>query len=107
MRQITETHEWIEIHEAIATIGLEQKAVDEIGEIVFVELPKIGAQVKAGDEICVLESTKAAIDLYTPLDGTVVSVNEKLLDDISLLNSDAENEGWLYRLSAGAAASSS
>ncbi len=99
MRQSTETHEWIEVNDTVATVGLEQKAVDEIGEIVFVELPKIGAQVQEGDEICVLESTKAAIDLYSPLSGTVVEVNETLKDSVSLLNSDSENKGWLYKLS--------
>lgn len=94
----TPSHEWIKITEAIATIGITDYAQQELGEIVHVELPKIGAKVKTGDPICVLESTKSAVDLYTPLSGEVTEINETLKTSPEKVNDSAETEGWLFKL---------
>lgn len=98
MRTYTKSHEWIEVEGNIATIGITQKAVQEIGEIVHIELPKLGKQVQAGQEAVVLESTKAAVDICSPVSGTIVKVNSDLQGDIHKLNRSPENEGWLFQL---------
>jgi glycine cleavage system H protein len=98
MKRYTETHDWIEEVNQVATIGIRQEAVHELGEVVYVELPKIGSVVKKGQEIVVLESTKAAIDLHSPLDGTVLEVNDKLANQPQLINTASETEAWLYKL---------
>ena len=99
MKKYTETHEWLEFDkESVVTIGITDAAQKELGEIVFVELPKPGSKVKIDDEVAVLESTKAATDLYAPLSGEVTEINEKLLAEPSLINSSAEKQGWLYKL---------
>lgn len=90
--------EWVVHETSSATVGITMEAVSEIGEIVYIELPKVGAQVEKGAEIVVLESTKAAIDLYSPLSGRVIAVNVALLHDLSLLNHKAESDGWLYKI---------
>ena len=97
-RTYTDTHEWIEEEGSTATVGLCQYAVHELGEIVYVELPKVGGQVKQGQMVAVLESTKAAIDLHSPLEGTVAAVNTRLKDEVQLLNHASESDGWLYTL---------
>jgi glycine cleavage system H protein len=95
---VTDSHEWIKKDKDIATVGITKKASDEIGEIVYIELPKLGQSVKKGEEVVILESTKAAIDSYAPIDGFVVEVNEKLKNRPELVNQDPEGEGWLYKL---------
>jgi glycine cleavage system H protein len=99
---ITDSHEWIKKDKNIATVGITKKASEEIGEIVYIELPKLGQRVKKGEEIVILESTKAAIDSYAPIDGTVIEVNEKLKGKPELVNHDPEGEGWLYKLQSSA-----
>jgi len=94
----TETHEWVNVEGNIGTVGISQFARDELGEIVYVELPKSDAIVQQGDEIAVLESTKAAADIYTPVSGTVVEVNGDLRESTKALNLDPENTGWLYKI---------
>lgn len=96
--KFTESHEWIVVENGIATIGITNHAQKELGEVVYVELPSIGKQVTAGQEIAVLESTKAAADIYAPVSGEVISINQKLGDFIHHVNSSAENEGWLFKL---------
>ncbi|MCF7852459.1 MAG: glycine cleavage system protein GcvH [Simkaniaceae bacterium] len=98
MKQYTETHEWILVDEGVATIGISHQAQEELGEIVYLELPEIHQELKKDDSAVILESTKAATDIASPLSGTVTEVNEKLLIDLSLINQDPEGEGWLYRL---------
>lgn len=98
MKRYTETHDWVEIDGASATVGVSDAAQHELGEIVFVELPPIGKVVSKGDEIAVVESTKAATDVYAPLSGTVTAVNEALKTAPILINRSAEKEGWMYRL---------
>jgi len=94
----SETHEWVKIEGTIATIGISQFAQKELGEIVFIELPKIGTYVQPSAEMAVLESTKAATDLYAPISGTVLEVNQSLLQNLNLLNLDPENQGWIVKI---------
>lgn len=94
----TKTHEWIEIHDGIGTVGITEYAQKELGEIVFVELPTVGKQIEAGKEIAVLESTKAAADLYSPVSGEIVEVNSRLSQESDLINQSSEKEGWIYKI---------
>jgi glycine cleavage system H protein len=96
--KFTETHEWIRVENGIGTVGITDVAQQELGEIVFVELPSIGRHVKAGQEIAVLESTKAAADIYSPVSGEIVEINQKLLDFIQDINRSAEADGWLFKI---------
>ncbi len=96
--RFTESHEWIQLKGSLGTVGITEYAQNELGEIVFIELPKIGRKVKMGEEICVLESTKAASDVYAPVSGKITAVNEALLKNPSLLNQGAESNGWLFRM---------
>ena len=73
-------------------------AQESLGDIVFVDLPAVGKEVKAKEELCVIESVKAASDIYSPLDGEVLEVNENLSNDASIVNQDAENEGWIFKI---------
>lgn len=98
MKYYSETHEWIEMEDSTATVGVSNFAQKELGDIVYVELPKIGARVEAGSEAAVLESTKAAADVYSPLSGTIKEVNSSLNEQPELVNSDPENRGWLFKL---------
>lgn len=91
-------NEWSEVQGDVATIGITTAAAKEIGEIVFVELPKVGSKVTAGQEVVVLESTKAAVDIYCPLSGEIVAVNESLRTNVQELNEAPEGDGWLFRL---------
>lgn len=96
--RFSQTHEWIEEQGSIAVIGITEHAQRELGDIVFVELPKIGRNLKAGEEAAVLESTKAAADVYSPLTGTVLEVNERLQEEPELVNCASQKEGWLFKL---------
>ncbi len=98
MRKYTETHEWIEIEGETATVGITQYAQKELGEIVYVELPKVGRQVSANSEAAVLESTKAAADVYSPATGQILEVNSQLSQATDLINHSPEKEGWLFKL---------
>jgi glycine cleavage system H protein len=90
--------EWVEVAGSFATIGITKTAVQEIGEIVYVELPEVGSLVTQGDDVVVVESTKAAIDISSPVSGKVASVNTKLLCNAELINKDPEKEGWLFQV---------
>jgi glycine cleavage system H protein len=94
----TEEHEWIRVEGDEATVGITDFAQGQLGDIVFVELPEAGRQVTKGGEAAVVESVKAASDVYAPVDGEVVEPNPALGDDPSLVNSDPEGEGWFFRL---------
>jgi len=96
--EYTETHEWIDQKGDIATVGLSEKALNELGEIVYLDLPELGQEVSKGDPICVLESSKAAADLYTPLTGVVEEINELLKTDPEKINELPETDKWLYKL---------
>lgn len=94
----TQSHEWISVSGNTGTVGISTYAQKELGEIVYVQLPKIGQVVKAGEEIAVLESTKAAADVYAPASGTITAINTDALKDPSLINRSPESSGWLFCL---------
>lgn len=98
MKKFTESHEWIDIENNIGTVGVTTYAQKELGDIVFVELPKANKIVKAGEEAAVLESTKAAADVYSPVTGEIIEVNSRLKDASDLINQSPENEGWLFKI---------
>ncbi len=91
-------HEYAIIEGKIATIGISIYASEQLGDIVYVELPQIGAKIAKGDEVAVIESVKAASELYAPLTGEIIEVNEALSDDPALLNSDPEGCGWIFKI---------
>jgi len=91
-----ESHEWID--PTSGAVGITDHAQHELTDVVYVELPKIGAVIKAGDQVAVVESVKAASDIYSPVSGEVVAVNDELADDPSLLNTDPYGEGWIFEL---------
>jgi len=94
----TEEHEWIRVEGDTATVGITDFAQGQLGDIVFVELPNSGQQVTKGGEAAVVESVKAASDVYAPVTGEVTEANGALTDDPSLVNTDPEGEGWFFRL---------
>ena len=94
----TDSHEWIRMEASHGTVGISAHAQKELGEIVYVELPKVGQEVVAGAEIAVLESTKAAADIHAPVSGKVTKVNEKLKADVSAINQSPETAGWLFEI---------
>lgn len=98
MKKFTPSHEWIHVEDNIGTVGITAHAQKELGEIVYVELPKVGKQVKVGEEAVVLESTKAAADIYSPVSGEVIAINEALQTEVNLLNRSPEREGWLFKV---------
>lgn len=98
MLKYTRTHEWVKLENGVAKVGITEHAQKELGDIVYIELPKVGHQVKEGDTTAVLESTKAAADFYSPVSGTITEVNEKLKEDSGLINQSAEKEGWIYKI---------
>ena len=97
-KKYTKEHEWVEVVNDIATVGITNHAQESLGDIVFVELPEIGKSVKSGNEISVIESVKAASDIYRPIDGEIIEINNDLTKDASVINQDAENEGWIFKL---------
>jgi glycine cleavage system H protein len=96
--RFTATHEWVKLEGSIATVGITDHAQKEISDVVFVELPKIGKTVKPKDSVMVVESVKAAFDIYAPLSGKVTAANDKLTAKPELLNKSPYEEGWLYKL---------
>jgi glycine cleavage system H protein len=97
-RYFTQEHEWIEVEGQTGTVGITDYAQGQLGDITFVELPPEGATVAKGDSVSVVDSVKAASDVYTPVSGTVTEVNPALADEPELVNSDAETGGWLFRV---------
>lgn len=101
-RYFTEDHEWIDVDGPegawVGTVGISDYAQGQLGDIVFVDVPDAGRALKKGDEAAVVESVKAASDVYSPVGGTVIEGNAKLADEPDLVNGDPEGEGWFYRL---------
>jgi glycine cleavage system H protein len=97
-RYFTDEHEWVDVSGDIATVGITDYAQGQLGDIVFVELPDEGKAFVKGDDAAVVESVKAASDVYAPVSGEVVEANAALTDDPALVNSDAEEEGWFFKL---------
>ena len=94
----TKDHEWIRLDGDVATVGISEHAQSALGDIVYVELPEIGKQVEQGGEAAVVESVKAASDVYAPVSGQVVAINESLDGAPATINEDAEGKGWFFRL---------
>ena len=97
-RYFTEEHEWLEVDGNTATVGITDYAQGQLGDITFVELPAEGAVLGQGDSASVVDSVKAAADVYSPVGGTVTALNEALADNPELVNSAAEGDGWLWQM---------
>lgn len=94
----TDEHEWAAVEGNIATVGISDYAQDAVGDITFVELPAVGADLVKGNEACAIESAKAAVSIYAPLSGKVTEVNDELADNPGLVNSDPYGKGWIFRI---------
>ena len=94
----SDTHEWVKIEGKQATVGITEYAQHSLGDITFVELPALGAQLNAGDEMGVVESVKAASDLYSPVSGKIMSVNAELTDNPGLINQSPYGDGWMIKV---------
>ncbi len=94
----TKEHEWIMVEDGVGTIGITDHAQEQLGDIVFVELPEPGLEVEQGDEACVVESVKAASEVYAPISGEVVEANEALGDNAALVNESAEADAWFIKI---------
>lgn len=97
-------HEWIRVEDDVCVLGITEFAQQELGEVVFVELPEVGQVFDANDELGTIESVKAVAEVYTPVAGEVVEVNDAVVDDPELLNEDPHGEGWLLRIRFSSAA---
>jgi glycine cleavage system H protein len=98
MLKFTSDHEWLLIENGQATVGITNYAQEQLGDLVFVELPKPGARVQTGGAAAVVESVKAASEVYAPIDGEVIEVNPAVTADPTLINSDPAGKGWLFKL---------
>lgn len=94
----TASHEWVSITDGVATIGITDHAQEELSELVYIELPEQGKQVAKGDPIAVVESVKAASDIYAPLGGEIIETNQDLANDPARVNKDPHGEGWMLRI---------
>ena len=95
----TKDHEWLRIEDNVVTIGVTEFAQEQLGDVVFIELPEVGSELSVGDEAAVIESVKAAGEIAVPIDGVVLTVNEALVDQPDLLNSAPETDGWIFQVS--------
>ncbi|MBT4006655.1 MAG: glycine cleavage system protein GcvH [Rhodospirillales bacterium] len=98
-KRFTNEHEWIEVEDGIATVGISVYAQEQLGDVVYVELPDVGKAFVAGDQMAVVESVKAASEVYAPVDGTVAEVNDALNATPEKVNEDGEGDGWFVKLS--------
>ncbi|WP_371225913.1 glycine cleavage system protein GcvH [Roseovarius sp. 2305UL8-3] len=98
--KFTEEHEWLREEDGVIVVGITEHASEQLGDIVFVELPEVGTEVTKDDEIVVIESVKAASDILAPIDGEIVEVNEALADEPSKVNEDAIGDGWFFKIKA-------
>ena len=98
-KKYSKEHEYVSLEGTTGTVGISDFAQGQLGDIVFVELPAVGTSFKKGDEVAVVESVKAASEIYTPVSGTVTAINQALDGEPALVNADAEGAGWLFKLS--------
>ena len=94
----TKDHEWLRVEGDVVVVGITEHAATALGDVVFIELPEVETVVAEGDEVCVIESVKAASDILAPLDGEIVAVNEKLVDNPSLVNEDPTGAAWFFKI---------
>ncbi len=100
-RYFTDEHEWIDVEDDTATVGITDYAQEQLGDIVFVELPEVGAALDKGGDAAVVESVKAASDVYAPITGEVSELNESLEEEPALVNSSPEEDGWFFKMTIG------
>ncbi len=98
MLKFTPDHEWLKIEGDIATVGITRHASEQLGDLVFVQLPDVGTRFEKGGDAAVVESVKAASDVYCPMDGEIVEINQAIVDDPALVGSDPEGVAWFFRL---------
>ncbi len=98
MLKFTDDHEWLKIEGGVATVGITEHATEQLGDLVFVELPEEGAEFEQGDTAATLESVKAATDVFAPLAGEIVEANEAIVDDPAIVNADPMGEGWFFKI---------
>jgi glycine cleavage system H protein len=98
MLKFTPDHEWLKIEGDIATVGITKHASEQLGDLVFVQLPDVGATFEKGGDAAVVESVKAASDVYCPMDGEIVAINEAIVDDPALVGTDPEGAAWFFKL---------
>ena len=96
--KFTKEHEWLRVEGDVVVVGITEHAATALGDVVFIELPEVETVVAEGDEVCVIESVKAASDILAPLDGEIVAVNEKLVDNPSLVNEDPTGAAWFFKI---------
>ncbi|WP_322865429.1 glycine cleavage system protein GcvH [Aquicoccus sp. G2-2] len=94
----TEEHEWLRDEDGVIVVGITEHASEQLGDVVFVELPEVGADVTKDDEICVIESVKAASDILAPIDGEIVEVNDAIVDDPGKVNEDPQGDAWFFKI---------
>ncbi len=97
-RYFSEDHEWLAVEDDQAQVGITDHASEQLGELVYVELPDVGARFNKGDECAVVESVKASSEIYAPVDGEIIAVNEKLADDPALVSREPQAGGWLFKM---------
>ncbi|MFA6119315.1 MAG: glycine cleavage system protein GcvH [Parachlamydiales bacterium] len=96
--RFSSSHAWAKLDGEIATIGISNYGKIHLGEIVNIELPEVEKVVKKDQDVCVLESNKAAVDFHSPLSGKIIEINVKLIDHLNIINTSAEDDGWIYKL---------
>jgi len=96
--KFTEEHEWLKVEGDVATVGITEHAATQLGDLVFVQLPDVGTKLAKGDGAAVVESVKAASDVFAPLAGEIVEINEDIVKDPSIVNSDPQNAGWFFKM---------
>ena len=97
-RKFTADHEWVSTDGDVAVVGITSHAQSQLGDLVFVELPQVGRRIAKGEAVAVVESVKAASDVYSPITGEVLAVNDAVVADPALVNADAENAAWLFKI---------
>ena len=98
--KFTEEHEWLREEDGLIVVGITEHAAEQLGDVVFVELPEIDTEVSKDDEVCVIESVKAASDILAPIDGEIVEVNEALVDEPGKVNEDPLGDAWFFKMKA-------
>jgi glycine cleavage system H protein len=98
MKKFTKQHEWIEVIDGIGTVGITDFAQHQLGDVIFIDLPSVGKIIKYSQSVAVVESVKAASDIYAPASGEVTEINEELANNPELVNSNSESTGWLFKV---------